>query len=595
MNEQRALVVDDSKVGRLTMMKKLEAMGLKVDLVESGRQALDYLAQHRPDVIFMDHMMPDMDGFETTQRIKADPATGAIPVIIISGNDDEDFVRQARAVGALNAISKPPGAGVLEALLHDLPHLAAAPAEHHVAQPVPQPAVAEKPKAPSMDQAAVHALVERMLGEAMEHLHADLLADIGQQVDAAFAHERITQQERSESWRQELDQTRADVDAVRRGVAEAEALGQRLQGLEQRLAPLEAEASQPLPDVEALGKALEQRITMGLDELREEARDAAARQEPMLESLRQDLSSRLDERLALAGQGMGDLAARLDGLSAQVGQIADDAQSAREGLDHRLSDLGLRLAALEDLQAVPGVDGEAILAAVEERFASRVATLESDFQARWEEQEARPGDETLFEGAVAPLRERYEALRVEFDGQHDRLEAMEQALSTLQAELTAQGETLRVTVAEEGERLLASLGEGQSRVASELEAQQARLESWDDGMHRLQALEQRLESMPAHDIDADVQRVLEQRIAQMREVIGAALQPAYPGRDAGTDVGSAPLPETGREALPTAGPWHDHMQSDVDRLKGRVKTLTILLAVGGAALLLLLGRALLGG
>lgn len=504
MSEQRALVVDDSKVGRLTMMKKLEAMGLKVDLVESGQQALDHLARHRPDVIFMDHMMPDMDGFETTQRIKADPATRDIPVIIISGNDDEDFVRQARSVGALNAISKPPGAGVLEALLHDLPHLAAAPAEHPVAQPVPQPAVAEKPKAPAMDQAAVHALVERMLGEAMEHLHADLLADIGQQVDAAFAHERSSQQERSEAWRQALEQARADVDAVRRGVAEAEALGQRLQGLEQRLTPLEAEASQPLPDVEALGKALEQRITVGLDELREEARDAAARQQPMLESLRQELSTRLEERMALAGQGVGDLAARLDGLSTQLGHFADENRMEREGLEQRLSDLGVRLASLEESQAVPQVDEEAILAAVEERIASRVATLAGDFQARWEEQQqARPVDEALYEGAVAPLRERYEALRAEFDGQHDRLEAMEQALSTLQA--------------------------------------------------------------------------------------------AYPGQHAGTDVGSAPLPETGLETPSTAGPWHDHMQSEVDRLKGRVKTLTVLLAVGGAALLLLIGRTLLGG
>ena len=82
MQNLLALVVDDSKVGRLTMMKKLEAMGLKVELAESGPQALDYLSRQHPDLIFMDHMMPEMDGFEVTRRLKADPATREIPVII---------------------------------------------------------------------------------------------------------------------------------------------------------------------------------------------------------------------------------------------------------------------------------------------------------------------------------------------------------------------------------------------------------------------------------------------------------------------------------------------------------------------------------
>ena len=99
MRNMKALVVDDSNVGRLTMQKKLEAFGVGVDLAESGLEALNYLEHHRPDVIFMDHVMPELDGFEATRRIKAGPATRDIPVIIISGSDDKSLVRDARHWG----------------------------------------------------------------------------------------------------------------------------------------------------------------------------------------------------------------------------------------------------------------------------------------------------------------------------------------------------------------------------------------------------------------------------------------------------------------------------------------------------------------
>jgi len=121
MQDLRALVVDDSKVGRLTMQRKLEAMGIRVELAESGPQALDMLARQPPDLVFMDHMMPDMDGFEVTRRIKASPAMRDIPVIIVSGNDEASFVEEARQAGALDAMTKPPATEALESLLASLP------------------------------------------------------------------------------------------------------------------------------------------------------------------------------------------------------------------------------------------------------------------------------------------------------------------------------------------------------------------------------------------------------------------------------------------------------------------------------------------
>ncbi len=63
-----ALNVDDSKSARVVLKRMLEAHELDVDTAESAESTLDYLKAHRPDVIFMDHLMPGTDGFEARDR-----------------------------------------------------------------------------------------------------------------------------------------------------------------------------------------------------------------------------------------------------------------------------------------------------------------------------------------------------------------------------------------------------------------------------------------------------------------------------------------------------------------------------------------------
>ncbi len=63
-----ALNVDDSKSARVVLKRMLEAYELDVDTTESAESTLDYLKAHRPDVIFMDHLMPGTDGFEARDR-----------------------------------------------------------------------------------------------------------------------------------------------------------------------------------------------------------------------------------------------------------------------------------------------------------------------------------------------------------------------------------------------------------------------------------------------------------------------------------------------------------------------------------------------
>lgn len=106
MNGKRALVVDDSKSARAFLARILEDYELQVDVAESAEQAIDYLARNRPDVIFMDHLMPGMDGFQAVQSIKGNPRTAGIPIMMYTSQEGELYLGQARALGAIGVLPK---------------------------------------------------------------------------------------------------------------------------------------------------------------------------------------------------------------------------------------------------------------------------------------------------------------------------------------------------------------------------------------------------------------------------------------------------------------------------------------------------------
>jgi CheY-like chemotaxis protein len=103
---KRALIVDDSRSARVILSRMLEQHGLAVDTAESAEQALEYLQQNRPDVIFMDHLMPGMDGFQAVQAIKSDVQTATIPLMMYTSQEGELYVSQARALGAVGVLPK---------------------------------------------------------------------------------------------------------------------------------------------------------------------------------------------------------------------------------------------------------------------------------------------------------------------------------------------------------------------------------------------------------------------------------------------------------------------------------------------------------
>ncbi len=103
----RILVVDDIEANRRLLQAKLEAQYHTVFLASSGPQALEMAMSNKPEIILLDVMMPGMDGYEVCRRLKADPVTSHIPVVMVTAlSDTEDRVRGLDA-GAEDFLTKP--------------------------------------------------------------------------------------------------------------------------------------------------------------------------------------------------------------------------------------------------------------------------------------------------------------------------------------------------------------------------------------------------------------------------------------------------------------------------------------------------------
>jgi adenylate cyclase len=108
MNDDDAtvLVVDDLPQNVRLMDAVLSPLGFTVVSAMSGEEALDLLARQLPDIVLLDIMMPGMDGYETCRRIRANPATSFIPVVMVTASGDAEKVR-AIEVGADDFVTKP--------------------------------------------------------------------------------------------------------------------------------------------------------------------------------------------------------------------------------------------------------------------------------------------------------------------------------------------------------------------------------------------------------------------------------------------------------------------------------------------------------
>ena len=104
--QKRALIVDDSKTAQVRLRKMLERYNLDVEIAFSAEEALGLLGYKDVDVLFLDHHMEGMDGLEALKIIKANPGTAMVPVIMYTAESGDVYVSQARALGAIDILSK---------------------------------------------------------------------------------------------------------------------------------------------------------------------------------------------------------------------------------------------------------------------------------------------------------------------------------------------------------------------------------------------------------------------------------------------------------------------------------------------------------
>ena len=116
----RVLVVDDIPVNRRLLEAKLSAEFFEVAMAASGAEALAVAARWSPDVILLDVMMPEMDGFETCRALKADPGTAHIPVVMVTALIERSERVRGLEAGADDFLSKPVDDATLFARLRAL-------------------------------------------------------------------------------------------------------------------------------------------------------------------------------------------------------------------------------------------------------------------------------------------------------------------------------------------------------------------------------------------------------------------------------------------------------------------------------------------
>ncbi len=111
----RILVVDDERLNRMILRRALESQGHSVEEAENGRQALEKLAAEPIDLVLLDLIMPELDGYATLEAVKADPRLKHVPVIIISSVEELDSIVRCIEMGATDYLPKPFQPAILRA------------------------------------------------------------------------------------------------------------------------------------------------------------------------------------------------------------------------------------------------------------------------------------------------------------------------------------------------------------------------------------------------------------------------------------------------------------------------------------------------
>ena len=103
----KILVVDDEPTIVRLMEFILARQGHDVLVAVNGEEALQKIKAHRPDLVLLDIMMPRIDGYEVAQKLRADPQTASLPIIMLSAKAQDEDIRRGVEVGVDEYVTKP--------------------------------------------------------------------------------------------------------------------------------------------------------------------------------------------------------------------------------------------------------------------------------------------------------------------------------------------------------------------------------------------------------------------------------------------------------------------------------------------------------
>lgn len=116
------LVVDDNQMNREMLSKRLQRQGYQVTVAVDGRQALDMLSSQEFSLVLLDIMLPEMNGYQVLETLKADRSLSHIPVIITTALDEADGKARCIELGAEDYLTKPFNPVVLKSRIGDCLH-----------------------------------------------------------------------------------------------------------------------------------------------------------------------------------------------------------------------------------------------------------------------------------------------------------------------------------------------------------------------------------------------------------------------------------------------------------------------------------------
>ena len=171
---QRALVVDDSRIARHVLSGMLDRRGFEVETVDSAEAALNRLSGYPADVVFMDHLLPGMQGLEAVRKLRAREGGAALRIVMFTSQDGDLFADVAHAAGADDIFVKTADSAALDEILVRLdllPGGADKPRVHDKVVPL------RSARKPGDERLALERLLEPILDLHREKIRQDLLSE----------------------------------------------------------------------------------------------------------------------------------------------------------------------------------------------------------------------------------------------------------------------------------------------------------------------------------------------------------------------------------------------------------------------------------